>query len=522
MNEVFIGNAVDNEIRYTASSGGIITSVIQYLFESKWTGTYLGSTFDQINCRYVPKFIYSFEQYELTGSIYQDMDIVAFIKAHISEIKGRILVVCSPCQVKVIRHILNSAKIDSFIIDYFCSGQTIVEGTYFYYKALGIERNNVSLIRYRGKGWPNGIEITLKDGTVIKKDNYMEPWVTMHRSRLFTPKRCIYCHQVESVHADLSVGDPWLKEYLESDKIGNSLFIIHSKLGMEVISSMASINKINISHVDYELYVLSQKPSLLSKSNIKEEKDYFDMMLKISKKEWYYKWATSNVANMRKHIWFMTRIIRPYFHARKMNTKEITSRMFEKIFNKIKSGGARWYWKNKLGAMGKHWCKDKHVTIQNPQCLFFGDNVGIGKYTYFMPCCKFLDTEYHPKITIGDGTWIGIRNSFAAIHGITIGKNVLFAGYVHVTDHSHGYEDVTKPISKQPLTSNGPVVIEDNCWLGFNSEILSGVHIGRNSVVAAHAVVTKDVPPYSIVAGNPAKIVKQYNFETHEWERYKK
>lgn len=184
--------------------------------------------------------------------------------------------------------------------------------------------------------------------------------------------------------------------------------------------------------------------------------------------------------------------------------------------------GVRWYWKKKLGAMGKHWNKGKYVTLQNPQCLFFGDNVGIGKYAYFMPCCKFLGTEYHPKITIGEGAWIGIRNSFAAIYGITIGRNVLFAGYVHVTDHSHGYEDVTKPISKQPLISKGPVVIEDNCWLGFNSEILSGVHIGRNSVVAAHAVVTKDVPPYSIVAGNPAKIVKQYNFETHEWEKYKK
>lgn len=190
----------------------------------------------------------------------------------------------------------------------------------------------------------------------------------------------------------------------------------------------------------------------------------------------------------------------------------------QKICNK-KNMGVRWYWKNKLGAMGKHWCKGKHVTIQNPQCLFFGDNVGIGKYAYFMPCCKFLGTEYHPKITVGDGTWIGIRNSFAAIHGITIGKNVLFAGYVHITDHSHGYEDVTKPISKQPLISKGPIVIEDNCWLGFNSEILSGVHIGRNSVVAAHAVVTKNVPPYSIVAGNPAKIVKQYNFETKCWER---
>lgn len=132
---------------------------------------------------------------------------------------------------------------------------------------------------------------------------------------------------------------------------------------------------------------------------------------------------------------------------------------------------------------------------------------------------QILRYRISPKDNDREGTWIGIRNSFAAICGITVGKNVLFAGYVHVTDHSHGYEDVTKPISKQPLISKGPVVIEDNCWLGFNSEILSGVHIGRNSVVAAHAVVTKDVPPYSIVAGNPARIVKQYNFKTQRWEK---
>ena len=96
---------------------------------------------------------------------------------------------------------------------------------------------------------------------------------------------------------------------------------------------------------------------------------------------------------------------------------------------------------------------------------------------------------------------------------------VLFAGYVHVTDHSHGYEDINMPISKQPLISKGPVIIEDECWLGFSCEILSGVHIGRHSIIAARAVVTKDVPPYSIVAGNPARIVKKYNFETNKWER---
>lgn len=170
--------------------------------------------------------------------------------------------------------------------------------------------------------------------------------------------------------------------------------------------------------------------------------------------------------------------------------------------------------------MGKHWNKGKYVIIQNPQCLFFGDNVGIGKYAYLMPCCEYLGKVFHPKIIIGEGTWIGIRNSFAAIHGIIIGKNVLFAGYVHVTDHSHGYEDINKPISEQPLISKGPIVIEDDCWLGFSCEILSGVHIGKHSIVAARAVVTKDVPPYSIVAGNPARIIKQYNFETKKWAKF--
>lgn len=129
---------------------------------------------------------------------------------------------------------------------------------------------------------------------------------------------------------------------------------------------------------------------------------------------------------------------------------------------------------------------------------------------------------YNPKIIIGDGTWIGNHSSIAAIDKVEIGKNVLFAGYVHITDHSHGYENIDIPMSRQPLITKGPIIIEDQCWLGFSCEILSGVHIGRHSIIAARAVVTKDVPPYSIVAGNPARIVKQYNFETKKWEKIKK
>ena len=140
--------------------------------------------------------------------------------------------------------------------------------------------------------------------------------------------------------------------------------------------------------------------------------------------------------------------------------------------------------------------------------IHFGKGVGIGKNTYFLPLKEYAGIHFTPKISIGDNCWIGIRNSFACINSIEIGNNVLFAGYVHITDHSHGYEDITKPINGQPLISKGGIVIEDQCWLGFGCEILSGVHIGRHAIVAARAVVTKDVPAYSIVAGNPAHYIR--------------
>lgn len=183
----------------------------------------------------------------------------------------------------------------------------------------------------------------------------------------------------------------------------------------------------------------------------------------------------------------------------------------------------RWKkWSNKFGSHKGFIRIGDDVTFQNPNAIHFGSGVGIGKYSYFLPIKKYAGKVYSPIISIGDRCWIGIRNSFAAIDRIEIGNDVLFAGYVHITDHSHGYENVETPIQEQALISKGPVIIEDQCWLGFGCEILSGVHIGKHSIVAARAVVTKDVPAYSIVAGNPARIVKKYNFDTKQWKKMEK
>lgn len=102
---------------------------------------------------------------------------------------------------------------------------------------------------------------------------------------------------------------------------------------------------------------------------------------------------------------------------------------------------------------------------------------------------------------------------------VLIEDDVLMAAFVHITDHSHDYHDPSKAIHNQGVYSKGPIRICHGAWLAFGCHILSGVTVGENSVVAANAVVTKDVPAYTVVAGNPARIVSQFDFDTHEWKQ---
>jgi len=95
---------------------------------------------------------------------------------------------------------------------------------------------------------------------------------------------------------------------------------------------------------------------------------------------------------------------------------------------------------------------------------------------------------------------------------------VMLAPHVTLSALNHSFDDVSRPIAQQPTTTR-PIVVEDGAWIGAQALITAGVRIGRNSVVAGGSVVTRDVPPFSVVAGNPARLVKQYNFETKRWER---
>lgn len=109
-------------------------------------------------------------------------------------------------------------------------------------------------------------------------------------------------------------------------------------------------------------------------------------------------------------------------------------------------------------------------------------------------------------VIIGDHTRIGLHNTI--IGPVDIGSHVNLAQGITVSALNHNFSDTNKRIDEQGVSTT-PVTIEDDVWVGANAVILPGVTIGEHCVVAAGAVVTKDVPPHSLVAGVPAKVIKK-------------
>lgn len=125
---------------------------------------------------------------------------------------------------------------------------------------------------------------------------------------------------------------------------------------------------------------------------------------------------------------------------------------------------------------------------------------------------SYQDVSYNPEIIIGNNVNINSDVHIGCINRILIGDDVLIASKVYISDHSHGAVNSTElgiPPVNRKLYSKGPVIIKDKVWIGESVSILPGVTIGEAAIIGANSVVTKDVPARAIVAGNPAKILKQ-------------
>lgn len=139
------------------------------------------------------------------------------------------------------------------------------------------------------------------------------------------------------------------------------------------------------------------------------------------------------------------------------------------------------------------------------------ENISIKDKTYLSEGF-YLCSWNRGKISIGKSCSFGAYNHITSANSITIGDNFVTGKWVTITDNSHGLstkEDMMIHPFHRKIISKGPVCIGNNVWIGDKVTILPNVTIGDGAIIAANAVVTKDVPPFSVVGGNPAKLIKK-------------
>jgi acetyltransferase-like isoleucine patch superfamily enzyme len=115
-------------------------------------------------------------------------------------------------------------------------------------------------------------------------------------------------------------------------------------------------------------------------------------------------------------------------------------------------------------------------------------------------------------VSIGEGTFLNLGTMLASQSSVTIGAHCMFANGCFVSDASHRYDDRNRPVPWQGFTSKGPTTIGNNVWCGVNVVVTSGVSVGERCVIGANSVVTGDLPPFSIAAGAPAKVLRQVEY----------
>jgi len=168
--------------------------------------------------------------------------------------------------------------------------------------------------------------------------------------------------------------------------------------------------------------------------------------------------------------------------------------------------------KNSFKSFGKNSLLGLNSRIIKPRFMSIGNNSSICNGVE-LSCNEASESiGVFPELAIGDHVSIGEYSHITCANKLIIGNGVLTGKKVLITDNAHGASNraslESSPMLRE-IVSKGSVIIEDNVWIGEKASIMPNVHIGKGAIVAANAVVTKNVPAYAVVGGNPAKIIKQ-------------
>lgn len=168
---------------------------------------------------------------------------------------------------------------------------------------------------------------------------------------------------------------------------------------------------------------------------------------------------------------------------------------------------------HRFGAFGRGSRIVAPVGIEGEDRIRIGTGVYVAPMSYL--AARPTGTE-EAALIIGDGCKLGRFNHIYATREVKLGDKVLTANGVYISDNLHGYRDPDQAVMDQPLVQLEPVSIGDGCWIGHNACIL-GASLGKNCVVGANSVVTKDAPDFSVLVGAPARIVRRYDAASGDW-----
>jgi len=185
------------------------------------------------------------------------------------------------------------------------------------------------------------------------------------------------------------------------------------------------------------------------------------------------------------------------------------------ILNKIKT--IIWY-KQLFGNIGEHSIVFKPLRLINPHNIYIGDGVRIYKNSRIETIETWGDTKYKPRVVIGNHTTFEQRLHLICASRVEIGADVVISADVMITDLNHEYREVNRNLMHQPIEVK-ETVIGNYCFIGMGTRVLAGTRLGNNCIVGSNSVVIGEFPEYSVIAGNPAKIIKRYDFEICKWRR---
>lgn len=168
---------------------------------------------------------------------------------------------------------------------------------------------------------------------------------------------------------------------------------------------------------------------------------------------------------------------------------------------------------------GKNFRVTPSIRLIGAEFISIGDDFSSGEMLRLECWDKYLDSTYSPQLTIGNNVILNNNNHIGCINKVVIGNDVLLGSNILITDHQHGFvddRDLNLSPSLRPLYSAGPIVIEDQVWIGDNVSILPNVVIGKGAIIGANSVVTKNIPGGCVAGGTPAKVIRYLNRKENE------